>query len=228
MLIGVYENVIEKPTDIGGEIRSADHMRPMEQEIAAVEDALGLLRFDIGRDQLLQLGSPRGAPWNGRAENLLDCEPRLLRYALNERCARRGVSSRPQPGGRRSQAGSGADRHRSRSAGRRGATLLSPTPYWTAGRCSASSISREARDIESEAVGADGSPINHVSCFVPRAITSLQTKRRAARRSCIDARRICCVPDTSSDYEARGISYHSISRAGFDRQSLWIQKIPLG
>ena len=72
VLILIDQDVIEAAADVVGQAGVADHLRPVEQEVVVIENVLLLLGFDIGREQFLEFRRPPGAPWIGRADDLLD------------------------------------------------------------------------------------------------------------------------------------------------------------
>jgi hypothetical protein len=74
LLILIDKDVVEAATDIIGKAWLADHLGPVEQEIIVIEHILTLLGFDIGREQLLQLGRPGGAPRERHSQDFFDRE----------------------------------------------------------------------------------------------------------------------------------------------------------
>ena len=62
VLIFVDQHMVEAAADVVGERRIAHRLRPVEQQVVVIEHVLPLLGLDIGREQLLQLGCPAGAP----------------------------------------------------------------------------------------------------------------------------------------------------------------------
>ena len=71
-MVLVYEHVIEAAADIVGDGRVRHHLRPVEKEVVIVENVVLLLGLDIGREKLLQLRGPAGAPRVGAAEYFFD------------------------------------------------------------------------------------------------------------------------------------------------------------
>ena len=51
---------------------SRHDLRPVQEQIVVIEHVLALLGLDIGREQLLQLGRPAGAPGKRQAQHLLE------------------------------------------------------------------------------------------------------------------------------------------------------------
>ncbi|MHC2462540.1 hypothetical protein ACVIHD_001552 [Bradyrhizobium embrapense] len=72
VLIFVDHHMVEAAADLFCERRIRHHLRPVEQEVVIIEHVLALLRFDIGREQLLQLAGPAGAPREELAQHGLD------------------------------------------------------------------------------------------------------------------------------------------------------------
>ena len=72
VLIFVDQHMVEAAADLGGQRRVAHGLRPVQQQVVVIEHVLALLGLDIGREQLLQLRRPAGAPGERRAQHLLD------------------------------------------------------------------------------------------------------------------------------------------------------------
>ena len=72
ILIFVDQDMVETAADVVGQRRIAHGLRPVQQQVVIIEHVLALLGFDIGREQLLQFGSPSGAPRKRRAKHLFD------------------------------------------------------------------------------------------------------------------------------------------------------------
>ena len=66
--------MLEATTDILGEAWIADGVGPIGQEVVVIEHILTLFSFDIGREQLLQLGFPGRAPRECRAHDFFDLQ----------------------------------------------------------------------------------------------------------------------------------------------------------
>ena len=64
--------MIETPTNVVGERRIADGLRPVKKQVVVIEYILPLLGLNIGGEERPQLGSPSQAPWKGGAQNLIN------------------------------------------------------------------------------------------------------------------------------------------------------------
>ena len=73
-LILVDENMIEPITHVFREARIAEHLSPVEQEVVVIEHILSQLRFDISREQPLQLDTPGRTPRKSHAQDFFDRE----------------------------------------------------------------------------------------------------------------------------------------------------------
>ena len=74
VLILVDENMIEPITHVFREARIAEHLSPVEQEVVVIEHILSQLRFDISREQPLQLDTPGRTPRKSHAQDFFDRE----------------------------------------------------------------------------------------------------------------------------------------------------------
>ncbi len=72
VLVLIDEDMVEAVADLVGEARIAERLSPVEQEVVIIEHVLTLLGIDIGREQLLQLGRPGGAPRESHAYDFFD------------------------------------------------------------------------------------------------------------------------------------------------------------
>ena len=77
VLIFVDQHMVEAVADVVCQRLVAHGLRPVQQQVVIIEYVLRLLGFDIGREQLLQFGSPSGAPWKRRPQHLLDRDFRI-------------------------------------------------------------------------------------------------------------------------------------------------------
>ncbi len=72
ILVLVDQDVVEAPADVLRQSRIADGLRPVKQEVVVIENALPLLCFDIGREQLPEFRRPSRTPRKRLAQHLFD------------------------------------------------------------------------------------------------------------------------------------------------------------
>ncbi len=72
VLIFVDQHMIEAGRELGGDRRIEHHVGPIEQEVVVIQHVLALLGLDIGGEQRPQFVFPVRAPWEGRAQHLVE------------------------------------------------------------------------------------------------------------------------------------------------------------